>query len=60
MQVSVRLGAILIPEYLDSIPAKSRIAGIYSKNILIPDWSQTNATYKGSQYNTKRPRKLSY
>ena len=37
MQVSVRLGAILIPEYSDSIPAKSRIAGIYSKNILIPD-----------------------
>ena len=30
MQVSVCLGAILIPEYLDSILARSRIAGIYS------------------------------
>ena len=33
LRINVRLGAILIPGYLDSIPAKSRIAGIYSKNI---------------------------
>ena len=33
MQVSVCLGAILIPEYLDSIP----------EYILIPEYSQTNA-----------------
>ena len=39
MQVSICLGAILIPEYLDSIPAiqalKSRKARIFSKNILL-------------------------
>ena len=47
MQVSVCLGAILIPEYLDSILAillpgaeKSEYIPEY---ILIPEYSQTNA-----------------
>ena len=47
MKVSVRLGAILIPEYLDfhsgySAP-RSRIAGIYSGIYSYSRISQTNA-----------------
>ena len=48
MQVSVCLGAILIPEYLElhsgySAP-RSRIAGSrIPEYILIPEYSQTNA-----------------
>ena len=40
MQVSVCLGAILIPEYLDSILAILLPGAEY---ILIPEYSQTNA-----------------
>ena len=47
MQVSVRLAALPIPEYLDyhsgySAPS-SRIAGNILEYILIPEYSQTNA-----------------
>ena len=47
MRVSVRLGAILIPEYLDFHPGystpRSRIAGIYSGINSYSGISQTNA-----------------
>ena len=49
MQVSVCLGAILIPEYMDfhsSYSAPSgRIAGIYSGIYSYSEISQTNAPY---------------
>ena len=41
MQVSVCLGAILIPEYLDSILAI--LLEYIPEYILIPEYSQTNA-----------------
>ena len=49
MRVSVCLGAILIPEYLDfhsgySAP-RSRIAGIYSGYILIPEYPKRTRPY---------------
>ena len=44
MQISVCLGAILIPEYLDSILAILLPGAEYiPEYILIPEYSQTNA-----------------
>ena len=57
MRVSVCLGAILIPEYLDFhsgySTARSRIAGIYSGINSYSGISQTNAPLEA--YNTTNP-----
>ena len=54
MRVSVCLGAILIPEYLDFHSAYSaprrRIAGIYSAIYSYPGISQTNAAFVARIY----------